>query len=139
VRREAEERRQHELEELERRRLAQIEQERADRLAGEVSAWRLASDVREYVTALRERVAGAELDEEARARVLEWCTWAESWASRSDPVQNLERVKGLVLEHESSEATSTPPRSPFARSHAASPEASSSESGAPRSRITSGV
>jgi hypothetical protein len=50
--------------------------------------------------------AAAELDEETRARVLEWCTWAESWAGRGDPVQNLERVGALVLEHESSEGSS---------------------------------
>jgi hypothetical protein len=91
--RQAELRRQHELEQIERQRLQQIEQARLEQLTKEVASWRLADDVRTYVTAIRRR---AEAENPANgAEILDWCDWALSWADRSDPELNLERLAGL--------------------------------------------
>src|SRR5437879_6160218 len=60
----AEEQRQRELAaRLERERLARIENNREERLLGEVLAWQRAAQVRQYLTALMARLPGLEDDE----------------------------------------------------------------------------
>lgn len=86
-------RRQQELEMLEQEQVIRLEQLKVEQLAGEITTWRLAADVRVYVAALRERLA--ELDDETRVRVGEWCQWAEDWADRRDPVKNPKHVGGV--------------------------------------------
>lgn len=68
-----------------------IEKARAQRLADEVEAWRLTSNARSYVAALRERLPDLEAAE--RDRIAAWCEWAVSWTNRSDPL--LIRLKFL--------------------------------------------
>jgi hypothetical protein len=70
-----------------------IERSRVARLAEEIAAWRLAAEVRAYITALRAVLS--ELSGEDRDRVATWCDWAERWAAREDPVLNPGRIKGL--------------------------------------------
>ncbi len=89
----AEERQRRLEEEMERQRLARIEDGRAKRLASEVDAWRRAGEVREYVGALRKRVV--ELPDAERDRVERWCDWAEAWVEWADPRINPARILGL--------------------------------------------
>lgn len=88
------ERRAVEEERLARAREAEIEQARIARLLEEVNAWQRAASVREYVAALRARLDG--VDPEERQRLAAWCTWAEEWADRSDPVTSTGRISGLA-------------------------------------------
>jgi hypothetical protein len=100
-----EELRRAEEERLERELRARIEKSRVERLAGEIDAWRLASDARTYIGLLR-RCLG-ELDEADRARIAEWCDWTEAWAERSDPTLNTTLVRGFDDERD---RFHTPPR-----------------------------
>jgi hypothetical protein len=95
--RNAEARRRQELERMERQRLAQIELARATRLLEEITAWRRAQDVDDYVAALRSRLE--ELEPEDRERISAWCDWAEDWRRRTDPTIRPALVSGL-LDHE---------------------------------------
>lgn len=75
-----------------------IEQARAERLAREAEAWQRASQVREYLAALRERLA--ELEGEEHRRVEAWCEWGEAYIERTDPVIHPELVDGLKVEQD---------------------------------------
>lgn len=77
----------------ERQRLAQIEELRCQRLAGEATAWRQARDMRVYLAELRKRLV--DIEPEERERVAAWCDWAEAHVERSDPVQNTARIHGF--------------------------------------------
>lgn len=104
-RREAEERRRRELENLERRRREGLERERAERLVGEIGAWRLASDAREFVAAIREHLGDdAGIDEGTRARIFAGCDWAAEWARTTDPVRNPGRLQGLLIDDDALES-----------------------------------
>ena len=89
----AEERQRRLEEEMERQRLARIEDGRAKRLTSEVDAWRRAGEVREYVGALRKRVV--ELPDAERDRLERWCAWAEAWVERADPSIDTSSILGL--------------------------------------------
>ena len=89
----AEERQRRLEEEMERQRLARIEDGRAKRLTSEIDAWRQAGQVREYVGALRKRVV--ELLDAERDRLERWCEWAEAWLEQADPSINTARILGL--------------------------------------------
>lgn len=93
-RRRQEEWRRKEQERIERERAAQIEQARVTRLLAEVSAWRRARDVEEYVAALRSRLEGVGLED--RERISAWCDWAEEWGRRTDPSLGPSLICGLV-------------------------------------------
>jgi len=80
-------------EQLERERLARIEEARAKRLASEIASWRHADEIREYVIALRKRIT--ELPHEQQDELERWCEWAETWAERFDPIVNTARIAGL--------------------------------------------
>jgi hypothetical protein len=95
---------------LERELLARIESARLERLKGEIAAWRLAQEVREYVAVLRLRSESAE--EEDWERLTRWCEWAEAWSRRADPTVNISRVAGL--DDERDRFAYAPTRSAFA-------------------------
>jgi hypothetical protein len=53
-----------------------------------------AAEIRVYVTALRQRAVT--LGEGERERIEAWCSWAQSWADRTDPTRYpAELVVGL--------------------------------------------
>lgn len=60
----------------------QAERARVDHLIGQVQAWRLAADMREFVQAARGTGHGPESPATA-----DWLTWAEEVAGRIDPIQ----------------------------------------------------
>jgi hypothetical protein len=92
-RRQEEERHRQEVERAERDRMLRSESARVDRLTSEIAAWRLATATRDYVAALRQRLPA--LSGEDAARVRAWCDWASSWSDRTDPVANVDLVRGL--------------------------------------------
>jgi hypothetical protein len=94
--REAEEQRRQEAERAERARLARIDQVRADKLLEQVSAWRRAADVREYVAAMRERLPA--VDAECRGELMRWLEWADQFASRTDPLESPSSAPALDME-----------------------------------------
>lgn len=85
----------------ERERLEQIHEARVTRLTAEISDWRRAHDIREYVAALRKRLP--ELEPDDRERVAQWCTWAEQLSQRSDPTLDPSRIVGFDDEHDGEE------------------------------------
>jgi len=94
----AEERHKAKLVRLERQRQARLEQQRVERLRGEIDTWRFAAEVRAYVAALRDRLE--EVDDEHRERLERWCDWAEAWAEAADPTINVSRGVGLEDERD---------------------------------------
>ena len=76
-------------------------------MAEEISVWHGAADVRVYVATLCARLSrDPGIDEETRSRIDAWCEWAEGWARKVDPVENPERIRGLVVEDEHSSGLS---------------------------------
>jgi hypothetical protein len=76
---------------VENERRVRIENARAERLAGEISAWRLAAETRDYVSAVRARLD--EHDEATRGRERQWCDWGRELGP-ADPVANPEGNRG---------------------------------------------
>jgi hypothetical protein len=94
---EEEGRRLREIERRERERIELIENARIDQLRGEVTGWREAALIREYIAALRTRLDG--LDEASRARVAEWRSRAEAYSDRTDPTRNpADLIRGMDVE-----------------------------------------
>jgi hypothetical protein len=89
----AEIQRQEALRREEQARLARTDRARAERLQAEAQAWRRAHELQEYVDAVRAHLPS--LSEEDRSRVEPWCTWAEDWLIRSDPVRSPSLIVGL--------------------------------------------
>lgn len=91
--RQAEERRK----EAERRaaleRLARLEKAREERLFAEAQAWHEADLIRDYISALRNRLPDLAASE--RERLSTWCAWCENWIAQNDPVANTDQIAGL--------------------------------------------
>lgn len=81
----AERRRQHQAMAEEAKQMLR-EQNRADVLAAQVSAWAYARQLREYITEMQ-RAAEADADPEARKTALEWVGWAKRHAEDIDPLR----------------------------------------------------
>lgn len=95
ARRQAELRR---AEELERRReqehIQLRERERVQGLLDDAAAWRRVAEVKDYIAAVRSRVA--DLEGAQAERVLGWCEWAARWAQDNDPLRALSFHPGLA-------------------------------------------
>jgi hypothetical protein len=77
----------------ERARLERIDAAPVKRATAEMSAWRVARDLAEYVAAPRARLP--ELASLERDRLEGWCDWVEDYAGRSDPVHSTSLVIGF--------------------------------------------
>ena len=107
IRAEADERRAEELarkraESEEREARARVERACVERLKDEAEVWQQAELARDYVAALRARVAA--LDGEERERIAAWCDWIEAWADRTDPTTGITQIVGLDGERHQFEA-----------------------------------
>jgi hypothetical protein len=81
---------------VENERLVRIENARAERLAGEISAWRLAAETRDYVSPVRARLD--EHDEATRVWYASGATGQRAGPSRTDPVANPELIEGIEVD-----------------------------------------
>lgn len=91
--RQAEIRRQEEIERAARAQAQRIEKARAERLVAEAGAWERSELVRRYLEALQAGLP--ELEPSERERLSTWCVWADGWAGRSDPVTSTQRIVGF--------------------------------------------
>ena len=81
----------------ERERIAQLEQERIDRLLADANALRIAEEIRAYVSGVRSRLADGKFSvpsEDASA----WSEWALAQADRIDPVRNGKLLESVKVE-----------------------------------------
>ena len=62
-----------------------VEQDRRNQLLEEVAAWRKALEVREYVSAVMEKVQRSDTGDSG-ASLTEWATWARAEADKMDPL-----------------------------------------------------
>jgi len=78
----------------ERERLARVQTKKAEKLISDANSWHQAEQVRAYIRQM-------ESLPEISAELAEWIEWATSYAKKTDPLNNSERLPFIINEHSS--------------------------------------
>jgi len=82
----------------ERERLARVQTKKAEKLISDANSWHQAEQVRAYI---RQMESLPEISAEISAELAEWIEWATSYAKKTDPLNNSERLPFIINEHSS--------------------------------------